>query len=83
MASAGKSELEGLHVQVAKGYVELLKEELSAANLSSASKFLKDNLIVHVPESTDALEVVAESFKDKTFDEPEDTILEFPKRKEA
>jgi|TARA_Y100000310_G_C20679109_1_gene814839 hypothetical protein len=83
--AAGEKEMNALHKALAEAYAKGLKEDTSPAMLSSASKFLKDNLVVMVPESTDALDEVAEAFKDRNFEEPEDKkVLSFPsKAKEA
>ena len=83
--TASQSELNALHAIVAKRYVELLENAPTAADLSSAAKFLKDNMIILVPESADALEEAATRFKDIKFvDDPDEgKTLQFPEVKEA
>ena len=85
MSTASEKAMQALHKMVAEGYVEGLKTDMSPAMLSSASKFLKDNLVIMVPESQGAMEAAAEAFGDRDFDEPEDKkVLDFPSQaKEA
>ena len=81
MSTASESELNGLHQIVAKGYVELLKGELSAANLSSAAKFLKDNAIILVAESEEAMDEAKRVYENTKFEDPEETsTIQFPAR---
>lgn len=85
MSTATEEQLNALHQIVAKGYVQLLSEDLSAATLSSASKFLKDNAVVLVPESEEAIAKAADIYRHTKFEDPEETQepLQFPTAREA
>ena len=82
--TADENFMKALHKKVAEAYVKGLEDDMSPAMLSSVSKFLKDNLVVMVPESQGALEIAAEAFNNREFDEPEEKkLLTFPVSKEA
>ena len=78
--------LRGLHSALADKMVEELNDpDCKPATLTAISKFLKDNGILHVPESKDALQDAAEKYDGMAneLDDPDTAHLEFPKAKEA
>ena len=82
--TADENFMKALHKKVAEAYVKGLEDDMSPAMLSSVSKFLKDNLVVMVPESIGAMEEAAAAFADRSFDEVEEKkLLTFPVPKEA
>lgn len=53
-----------LHGLVGESIIKLLKEEKTAANITLAMKFLKDNNITADPEHNKSLEEVSKAFDD-------------------
>lgn len=82
MSTADQNTMETLHLKLAKRYMEALDDvDASPALLASAAKFLKDNNVVLIPESTDALTEVAEKYESLNIIDDEPTgHLEFPKK---
>ena len=78
--------LRGLHTKLAEKMEKAItSDEVTPATLTAIAKFLKDNGIVHVPKSLDALQEAAEKYEsmgDK-LDEADPVHLEFPKRKQV
>ena len=78
--------LRGLHTKLAEKMEKAItSKDVTPATLTAIAKFLKDNNIVHVPKSLDALQVAAEKYEgmgDK-LDEPDAKQLSFPERKQA
>jgi hypothetical protein len=78
--------LRGLHKNLAdKMVAELSDPECKPATFTAIAKFLKDNNIVHVPESKDALQDAAKKYEGMgdELDEADSKHLDFPKAREA
>lgn len=78
--------LRDMHTKLAEKMLKsLAEEEVKPATLTAIAKFLKDNYIIHVPESQDALEKAAEQYEKLKgdLDDEDSQHLEFPHQKQA
>ena len=75
--------LRNLHTELANKMADALKDpEIKPATLAAISKFLKDNDIIHIPASNDALEQAAEQYEHLKgdLDDEDSAHIEFPKQ---